>query len=167
MIRIVTSGALLALALAAGVQAGDKALAPELFLAKAIDCSFTEKDLAEKAVKNAQSEDVRKFAQRLVDDHAKLNRRATDLAKDLKIGVVTATSKEHKEVMAKLLTAKGKDYDRVFIEHMVKSHEEALKMCEGQAKTGSRQEIKTFASEAVPIIRGHLEQARKLEKQLR
>src|SRR4051794_7063447 len=105
MIRTVTGVALAVVALAGGttlVRGGDKVLSKEEFLAKAIDCNMTEKDLAERAVKNAQSADVRKYAQHLVDDHTSNNKKAMNLAKDLKIGVVTGTSKDHKEALANL-----------------------------------------------------------------
>ena len=59
MIRTVKWAAL-ALVLISGtalVRAGDdKVLSKEEFLAKVMDCNATEKDLAEKAVKNAQSD---------------------------------------------------------------------------------------------------------------
>jgi putative membrane protein len=167
MIRTVMAVALLALVAGTPVvRAGDKALSTEQFVAKVVDCNVCEKDLAEKAVKSADSADVRKYAQRLVDDHTKLNVRVGALARDLKIGVVTGLSKDHKEALLKLTTAKGKDFDRAFVRHMVKGHEEAIKMFEAQAKNATNNEVKTFATEALPTLREHLEMARKLDTQI-
>ena len=167
MIRTVMSVAVLGLLAAAPVvRAGDKAMSTEAFVAKVIDCNVSEKDFAEKAAKSADSADVRKYAQRLIDDHTKLNARATALARDLKIGVVTGTSKEHKEALLKLTTSTGRDFDRAFVRHMVKGHEEAIKMFETQAKGTTNKEIRTFATEALPTLREHLEMARKLDTQL-
>ena len=170
MIRTLKLLALLATVLLTGtalVRAGDdKVLSKEEFLAKVIDCNVTETDLADKAVKNAQSEDVRKYAQRLVKDHTANKDKAVDLAKDLKIGVVTGLSAEHKEAMAKLLLATGKDFDRKFIQHMVRSHKKAVKMLEANAKGSASEQVRAFAKNALPAIREHLDMARKLDKQL-
>jgi len=171
MIRVMKSVALVVvgLLLAGNVtsRAGDKQpTSPQDFLAKAIDCSVTEKDLAEKAVKNAQSADVRQYAQKLVNDHDKMNKDAMDLAKNLKIGVVTGTSKEHKEVLAKLMTATGKDFDQKFVHHMVEGHEKAIKMFEHCSKNATNEQLRNFASQALPTLRDHLERARKLDKML-
>jgi len=167
MMRTVMSVAVLGLLAAAPVvRAGDKAMSTEAFVAKVIDCNVTEKDLAEKAVKSAQSADVRKYAQRLIDDHTKLNTRALAMARELKIGVVTATSAEHKEALLKLTTATGNDFDRAFMRHMVKSHENAIKMFETQSKNSNRQEVRTFATESLPTLREHLDMARKLDTQV-
>ena len=168
MIRTVTSVVVLGLAMVAApaLRAGDKALSTEAFVAKVIDCNVSEKDLAEKAIKNAQSEDVRKYAQHLLSDHEKMNQKALGMARDLKIGVVTGTSADHKKALADLLTKSGKDFDRAYIRHMVKGHEEAVKLFESQAKNATRQEIRTFATQALPTLREHLERARKLDTQL-
>jgi len=170
MIRTVKFMALLALGAgvtAAVVRAGDdKVLSKEEFVAKCIDCNLSEKDFAERAVKNADSADVRKFAQRLIDDHEKLNQKALDLAKELKIGVVSGVNKDHKDALAKLLTTSGKEFDRNFVRIMVQNHEKSVKMLEANAKGSKSAEVRKMAADALPVVRAHLEEARKLDKSL-
>lgn len=149
------------------VRAGDdKVLSPAGFLAKVIDTNASEKDLAEKAIKNAQSEDVRKYAQRLFDDHKKMLGNSMEVAKEMKIGVVTGLSKEHKEILAKLLTSSGKDFDRQFVQHMVHCHTNAVKMLEVNAKGNENAQLRDLATKSLPTIREHLATARKLNEQL-
>src|ERR1700722_19898037 len=48
---------------------------PTQFLTQAIDYNMSELDLAQKAASGAATEKVKKFAEQLVDDHRKLNKR--------------------------------------------------------------------------------------------
>jgi len=167
MSRSVKLAALVAVVLAAAglARAGD-VLTKEQFVAKVIDCNLTEKDLAERAVKNAQSADVRRFAEQLVKDHTKMNEDALALAREMKLGVASAVSKEHKEALVKLTAAKGADFDREFVRFMVDSHEKTVKMLEANAKSNDSPQARKLAAGALPTVREHLEEARKLSKSL-
>jgi len=168
MIRTLKLVAVLALGLSAGtasLRAGEK-LSKEEFVAKAIDCNVTEKDLAEKAVKSANSADVRKYAEKLVKDHERLNSDCVALARDLKLGVVTGVSAEHKQALLDLTGASGAAFDRKFVSYMVKSHEKAVKMFEANAKDNASAEVRKLAAAALPTLRAHLEEARKLDKSI-
>src|SRR5262245_33418672 len=91
---------------------------PQDFLIKALDCSLAEKGLAEKAATKATNQDVRQFAQRLADDHTKMNYDLMAMASDLKVAVAGGASKEHKEALLDLLKARGDEFDRKFIKLM-------------------------------------------------
>jgi putative membrane protein len=170
MTRVSLAAAFL-LALGLTVQAEEKKPAdnpqtPEEFVAKAIECCHCGKDVAERAAKNATDPDVRKFAQRLVEDHAKLHTELTDLAKEKKVGVVVGFSKEHKEKVAELDKLSGKAFDRKFIDVMIEAHEKAIKMLEQCQKEGKDEKCRAFCEKALPTLRKHLDEAKTLQKKL-
>ena len=56
----------------------------------------------------------------------------------------------------------GAEFDRLFAQLQVPAHENALALMQGYAVRGDQPRLKQFASQAVPIIQRHLEQARGL-----
>ncbi len=114
MMRTVKLATLLVVGLTAvgWARAGGQVLSKEQFVAKAIDINLTEEDLAKRAVKNAQSAEVRKYAEHLIRDHEKLNRKPLEMAREMKLGVVTAASKASKDAQLKLGTARARTSTR-------------------------------------------------------
>jgi putative membrane protein len=126
-----------------------------------MDCSLSETDLAKKAAERLSREDVRKFANQLIADHKNMTKELVDLARDQKIAVAAAVSKEHHEAMIKLLTNKGEDLDKQFLNHMVRSHQDAILVFETNANSSNR-EVAAFAERYLPILRRHLTDAKAL-----
>jgi putative membrane protein len=146
---------------------GVEKVTPQQFLTQAIDCSLSETDMAQKAASGASTDRVRQFAQKLVDDHNKLTQRLMGAAKDLKLGVVTGMSPEHKKALARMLLSKGNEFDREFLSYIVKSHEKALKLFEQCAKaTDGDANVHKLAEDSVPTLRQHLQDARTLQTQM-
>jgi putative membrane protein len=148
---------------------GEEKLTPQQFLARAIDFSLSEMDLAQKAATGSSSDKVRQFAQKLVEDHRKLNKGLTGMASDLKLGVVAGMSPEYKKAMAQILLSKGNDFDREFLNYVVRSHEKAVKLFEQCARdkgpdTDAR--VRHLADDALPEVRQHLQDARALQSSM-
>ncbi|HUQ75624.1 MAG TPA: DUF4142 domain-containing protein, partial [Burkholderiales bacterium] len=79
------------------------------------------------AVSKAQSPQVKSFGQQMVDDHTRMLEDLRTLAKAK--GVALPESASAKDMaQGKMLERKsGADFDREFMQHMVKDHEAALK----------------------------------------
>jgi putative membrane protein len=149
-------------------QGGDK-LTRQQFVSRALDISLSETDMAQKAAAGASADKVKQFARQLVDDHKKLNRQLTDLADTLKLGVVAGLGAEHKKAMARMLLARGNDFDREFLTYAVRSHEKAVKLFEQAARDGGPEgdaRIRDVAKESLPPLRRHLDDARALQSMM-
>jgi putative membrane protein len=145
---------------------GDEKLTPQQFLVRAIDCCLSESDMAQKAASGASADKVKQFAQRLVDDHKKLTKRLMGVASDLKVGVVTGMSPEHKKAMAQMLLARGNDFDREFLNYVVRSHEKAVKLfeqCVRDKGADSDPRVRHLAEDILPSLRQHLKDARAIQ----
>lgn len=140
--------------------AADKA--DEEFVAKAAQCGMAEVKLGQMATERAANADVKKFGQRMVDDHTKANKELVRVADQKKIVVPSELDKKHQGVIDELAKLKGADFDRVYLQHMVKGHTEAVQLFENQAKNGRDAELKTFAANTLPTIKEHLEHVKKL-----
>jgi putative membrane protein len=56
----------------------------------------------------------------------------------------------------------GAEFDRAYLQHMVKEHEEAVTRFTAEAKEGRHPALKSYAAKQLPILQAHLELARDL-----
>jgi putative membrane protein len=138
----------------------DKIPTDQEFLAKALEGNILEVQLGEKARDKTSNDRVKKFAQRMIDDHSKARQELMDIAKDMKIGIVAGLSKEHRDLLLRLTKADGADFDRAYMNHMVEDHEKDVAEFESYAKNGKNDRLRQFARKTLPTLREHLKMAR-------
>jgi putative membrane protein len=66
--------------------------------------------------------------------------------------------------LRRLSEATGRDFDERFVKHMVKEHEEAVKLFEKAAEDSKDPQIRAFASQHVTSLREHLQESKNLER---
>ncbi len=137
-------------------------LPAQKFLAKVISSGIAEVKLSEEAAKIATNADVKQFAQMMVNGHRKVNDRLLDLAKDMKVAVGQGLDKSFQKRLDELTRQKGAAFDREYMKHQVKAHEQAIAMFQAQAKGATNEQVKAFAEKALPALRMHLEEARRV-----
>ena len=115
----------------------------------------------------ASSGEVKKFAQHMVDDHGKQLSEARDLARKKNMQLPAQPMKKHQSAMKKLEQASGAEFDKVFMQQMVKDHEDALKLAQNAAKNAKDKDFKAAAEKAVPVIQKHLEEAKQVASSLK
>ena len=145
----------------------DKVPADQEFLAKALEDSVLEVQLAEKALDKSSNDRVKKFAQRMIDDHSKARQELMEIAKDMKLGVAAGLSQEYRELMLRLTKAEGAEFDRVYMNHMVEDHEKDVAEFESYAKNGKHDRLRAFARKTLPTLREHLKMARDVASDLK
>ncbi|MGH9697442.1 MAG: DUF4142 domain-containing protein, partial [Bryobacteraceae bacterium] len=65
-----------------------------------------------------------------------------------------------------LKTKTGADFDKAYVEAMVKDHEQAVKAFQREASRGKDEQIKAFASETLPVIQGHLDKIKGIQSKM-
>jgi putative membrane protein len=115
----------------------------------------------------AQNDEVKKYAQHMVEDHGKKVAEARTLAKSKGVQMPSAPAKKHQDAAKKLEQASGSEFDRMFMRQMVKDHEEALKLAQQAAKSAKDKDLKAAAEKSVPVIEKHLEMAKTITSSLK
>jgi len=118
------------------------------------------------AAEKAQSPEVKKYAQHMVDEHSKMLDEGKQLAQAKGVTPPSQPEKKHQAALQKLQKASGEDFDRRYMQQMVKDHQEVLKVAEKAAKDAKDPELKAHAQKGVPHIKEHLAQARKISESL-
>ena len=124
--------------------------------------NLAEIDAGKMAAAKAQSPDVKKFAQQMVHDHSKMLEDLKSLAKTK--GVALPDNAPIKDMaQTKLLERKsGAEFDKDYMEHMVKDHEKDVKETENIAAKAQDPQFKSAVQQANAKIREHLQMAQRL-----
>jgi putative membrane protein len=116
------------------------------------------------ASSKAQSPDVKKFAQKMVDDHSKMLEEMRSLAKKKDVALPQDANMKDMAQMKLMERKSGGEFDAAFMEHMVKDHEQTLKDVQNIASKAKDAEFKAAVQKAEPKIKEHLELAQRLAK---
>jgi putative membrane protein len=133
------------------------------FLTDAIRGDLAEVKLGELAEQRGQSEGVREFGKMLAEDHAKAEKKAAELAKDLNVTPPTQPTSEQMQKYAALERLSGAEFDREFAAAMAKDHEEDIAKYEKQAQGANNAKVAKLAEETLPTLKQHLAVAEGLQ----
>lgn len=115
---------------------------------------------------------VRDFARRMERDHHQLRAQGAALAKKLNV-TPAAPSDDPVQPLAQSetntlnSTAKGKDFDKAYIDAEVNAHKAVLGLATKAAGITQTAELKNLIQKAAPVINGHLVKAESIQKSLK
>src|SRR5215468_5203535 len=132
------------------------------FLTDAASGAAMEVQLGNLAAQKATSEDVKRFGQRMAADHSQGGQTLRQMASNLKFTLPQDLEPEQRTVVSRLENLSGKSFDREYMKEMVRDHEKDISEYERAEKQATIPEIKQFATEALPMLRDHLKQAREI-----
>jgi len=111
------------------------------------------------AAQNASSPEVKRFAQRMIDDHSKAGDELKRLAVQKEITLATKLDDEHRAMHEQLAALKGAAFDKAYMSHMAKAHLEAVKLFQQEATAGQDSDVKAWASKTLPTLQEHVKLA--------
>ena len=152
------AGALAALMAAGpGAAAQDPSLSRSdiRFIREAAQGGRAEVQLGELAVRRASSDRVRRFAQRMIDDHSRANDDLTALADRKDVSLPSGIGAEHRAVYDRLARLHGSAFDAAYIRAMRMDHQEDVSAFRTEANAGRDPDVRHFASSKLPTLREH------------
>ena len=124
------------------------------------------------AATKGTSSPVRDFGKRMMRDHHMLRAQGEALAKKLKItpappsdDPVMPAGQKHMDTLNS--TAKGKDFDKAYIDGEVDIHKAVLDVATKAAGQTQNAQLKNLIQKAAPAIQGHLDKAEAIQKALK
>jgi putative membrane protein len=127
---------------------------------------MAEIELGRLAEQKGQNEAVRGFARRMIEDHGKANDQLSGLAKEDGIDVPDKLDQEHKAVRDRLEAANGAEFDLAYVEGQVADHQKTVQLLEYEIGSGQDVELKSFASDTLPVVLEHLRAAQEIQAEL-
>lgn len=95
-----------------GGSSGKVTSADKSFMKTAMEGDMAEIQLAQLAQQKASSDQVKQFAQRMIDDHTKLDAQMKPMAQQFGVEAPTDLSAKHKSVQSKLQGLSGAKFDQ-------------------------------------------------------
>src|SRR5689334_9798601 len=130
------------------------------FVFDAAKGGLAEVELGKLAADRAQNEEVKKFAQRMVDDHSKANDQLKQIAESKGIKLPSDVEAKDKALMQRLEKLNGAAFDRAYMNAMVNDHVKDVNEFKKEANAGRDSQVKSFASSTLPTLEEHLQHAR-------
>jgi putative membrane protein len=136
--------------------------ADKVFVWAATTAGLAEVALGKLAQQRGHSDAVKKFGARMVEDHTAAANRLDALAKEAGIAQPDKPDPEQQATRDALAKLRGAAFDRAYIERQVGDHQNAVQLFEHEIGSGQDSALKTFASETLPTLFHHLQEAQEV-----
>jgi putative membrane protein len=152
--------AILGTAVMLGLAAAPLFAADEAFVTKVAKGGMAEVELGKLAAEKASTDAVKKFGQRMVDDHGKANDELKTLAQSKNITLPSEIGPEEKALRDRLVKLSGPAFDQAYMKAMVSDHVKDVNEFRMESKSGKDPDVKAWAAKTLPTLEEHLKMAR-------
>jgi putative membrane protein len=146
----------------AGKTSGHLTMTDESFIRKAAQDGMTEAQLGGLAAQKAKREDVKRFGEKMMTDHTRINDTLKSLALQKGLTLQDGLDAVHAGVIDRISTLEGDQFDKAWIDEMVKGHKEAVGEFKGESNTVKDPELKAFVAKNLPVLKQHLQMIEKV-----
>lgn len=126
------------------------------------EANMAEVEAGKLAAQKAQSAEVKKFAQHMVDDHGKMLQEVQQLAQSKGVDLPKSPNAAQQAAMKKLESTSSDKFDSAYMQQMVKDHRATAEKVQGISRNSKDKDIKAAAEKALPDIKEHLQMAQSL-----
>ncbi len=135
------------------------------FLMTATDGSLFEIKTSQLALQKSQNNDIKQYAQQMIDDHTKLMDQMKPVAQEA--GVTPQTDlmmPKHKALYEKLQGLNGQAFDQAYIKAQVADHKDTEKAFHTEEQKGTLASEKAAAQQGQPIIDQHMQHIQQISQ---
>jgi putative membrane protein len=124
------------------------------------------------AATKGTSADVRDFGKTMMRDHHSLRKQEEDLAKKLGVTREAPANDDSKQSYDKTMSmlngaAKGKDFDKAYIDNEVTYHQAVLQTATTAMGAAQNAELKNLIQKAAPALQTHLDRAKSIQAKMK
>ncbi|MCY1539165.1 hypothetical protein D9M68_747370 [compost metagenome] len=135
------------------------------FAVKAADGGMAEVELGKLAQEMGSDTRVKDFGKMMVNDHSTVNEELKSIAGSKNISLPNEPSEENRKMKEDLMKKQGNDFDRAYIDEMVKGHKKTIKLFEDAQKDLKDPDLKALVDKTLPSLRTHLTHIENLQSQ--
>jgi putative membrane protein len=136
--------------------------ADKAFVRKALEGNMAEIQMGQLALQKSSDDQVKQFAQRMVDDHGKMLDQLKPAAQAMGVKVPEGPSKGAMKNMDKMKGLSGDAFDQAYIKDMVKDHKKDSSEFKQEAQNTQNPQLKQLVTEASQTIDSHLQQIQQI-----
>jgi putative membrane protein len=137
------------------------------FMTEAAQGGMAEVELGKLAATKAQNAEVKRFGQKMVEDHSKANAELKELAVKKNLSLPTEVNSKQKDLMDKLSKLSGAEFDKAYVDAMVDDHEEDVEAFKDESEGGKDAEVKAWAGKTLPTLQSHLDMIKAIQAKMK
>lgn len=137
------------------------------FAVEAASGGMMEVQLGELAQQKASSQKVKDFGAMMVKDHTAANDELKALSLKKNITLPPAPGEDHMDHIKKLSEKSGKEFDKDYVDMMVKDHKDDIDKFEKCSKDAKDPELQAFATKTLPVLKKHLDAIQAIDKSMK
>ena len=134
------------------------------FVKKALEGNMAEVQMGQLALEKSSDDQVKQFAQRMVDDHGKMLEQLKPVAQQMGVKAPEGPSKGQMKSMDKMKGLSGDAFDQAYIKSMVKDHKNDDSEFKQEAQSTQNPQLKQIVMQSDQIIQSHLQQIEEISK---
>ncbi len=142
------------------------ASADKSFVKKVLEGGMIEIQTSQLALQKSDNDELKRFAQRMVDDHAKLGEDMKSTAGQIGVKVPSEPAKKDRAMIARLQGLSGSEFDKAYVKLMLDDHEADAIAFKQEMSTGKVPVVKDAATKYDPVIENHLQMIKDIAKQM-
>lgn len=150
-----------------------ESMSPRVITATLMTINEGEIETGRLARDRAQSGEVRRFAEMMVNEHTNANERVRDLSSRQNIqpnegGVAQQLRRDTQQQMSRLRNLSGAEFDRAYIDSQVQMHQDALQLIDNRMMPSARDtQLRTLVQDMRQHVADHLREAQDIQQNLR
>jgi predicted outer membrane protein len=141
-----------------------KRAADRAFMEMAARANMTEAHIGQMAETQAAESQVKDFGQTLIHDHTDAYTQLTALAAKTGESIPKGINVRKISTVEQLMKLQGKRFDHQFVQAEIRDPEKAIADFRREAQHGQDPDVKAYASKMIPVLEGHMRQAKALAK---
>jgi len=122
-----------------------------------MESDAAEVQLGQLAQQKSQSEDVKQFGQKMVENRTRLNDQLKPIADKLDIREPKEPSKKERQLIAKMETLSGPQFDEEYIKAVVKDQRQDVKEFKSASESAQDPNLQQAAKQDTSVIAQHLQ----------
>jgi predicted outer membrane protein len=150
-------------AAAGGESKGSVSKADEKIIKDMAQANISEIEAGKIAQSKSQNDQVKSFAQQMIDDHSKALSELQTLAQQKGVTLPTEPDAKHKAMATKLQALSGDAFDKAYMAQAgVADHKKVHSMLMSDEKRAKDPDVKAAATKMAPVVEQHLKSAQQV-----
>ncbi len=150
---------------ATGSGTGKIGRADEKLMSQLAEANLSEISASKMALEKSQNDQVKSFAQKMVDDHTRSLDELKQLAQAKGVTLPTEPSREQKAMEKRLSSLSGEKFDKQYLEQAgERSHKSTHKLLKQASTKAQDTDLKNYASKAMGVVESHQQLTEETER---
>jgi len=136
------------------------------FLKRASQANMAEVSAAKLALSKSSNDEVKQFAQKMIDDHTAMQQQVEQVAGSVNVSLPQEPNKAQRMQAEKLEGLSGSVFDKAYIADQVKDHRKVLAEMKQENAATKNPQVKDLTTQGSQKVQQHLDMAEKIQSQI-